>query len=338
MLDSNNPDQSVVIDASLLSDQLSQRGIELTTEQVAGLPEDLQRRAEMWVNNERVFPLALLPYLGEYDFVAESPVSKWNPQSLAEEIRDTLTLLGLAVADPEVAFDLIAGFKDEQIIAASDWCFAVHSERLQAQEQKREPERINAPECVMSLLAAEPIEAAPTPSVAAPKAETREQAIFRLQAGLHGVRQRLLERQADWIDKADAAKAAKKSVEDAQDQLNELVGELDEALHAECWQASLPLTYDAEGDPVPAETSEDPAKIASVEQLVDHGISGKQAEKLLDADVETIAELEKRIREVNGWFRKIKGIGESAADKVSDALISWRKQHGYGLGATTEAV
>ena len=177
-------------------------------------------------------------------------------------------------------------------------------------------------------------------------AETREKAIARLQSGLHEIRGRYLARRDDYEEKAEAAKAAKKSMEAAQDTLNDLVGELDEAIHGTEWQSRLPLDYSeavggddailpADGEPTtPAATGPDPAKKASIQQLVEHGVSQKQAEKLIDADIDTIAELEKRIREELLWSHKVKGIGVSAADKITDALIAWRDANGYGESIT----
>ena len=318
------------MDVVVLASALQGRGILMTSSEVADMAEEYQRRAEAWAAGDRAFPRCLLAYLdSDVDSAQLVTDEKMDEQALAEEIADTLRLVGVTVSSPERAFDEIGQFNPEEAEAAAQWTFEVYKEVIRASDASEDAKPVDVPECIKRLLVAPPVEAAPTPR--SQKAETREQAVARLQSGLHEVRATFLERQADFNDKSEAAKCAKKSLESAQDTLNDLIGELDDALSSNVWQARLPLNYDATVEIVESPASEvDPAKTAAVSELVKHGISEKQAEKLVDSDVETVAELEQRIRDINGWFRKIKGIGESAADKISDALIAWRAANGYG--------
>ncbi len=337
---------------------LIDEGFRITIEDVEALSPALQLRLQQWLEGDRVFPRFLVPFYKDetISVAAFTDGEEWTSQSLGEEVADTLMLLGITVASPDTAFELISGFSEAEVLEAGDWTMAVRLESTRAAEDNRDVEFIPCPACIERLVAP-PVAAEAATSVddsveddtvidesageisqpipAAPgQAETREQAIARLQSGLHEVRQRYIERRAHYEDCAEAAKLAKKSMESAQDTLNDLVGELDDAINSSAWQARLPLNYGEGAADTSADagrsSADDPAKTASIEQLVEFGISDKQAEKLMDADIETVAELEKRIREVNGWFRKIKGIGESAADKVADALVAWRTKFGYG--------
>lgn len=331
----------------VLQKAVADEGFTITADEIEKLPPALQARLQKWLEGDRVFPRFLTPYYRdeEISITTFTHGEDWSEVSLAEEITDTFTMLGVQVASPDQALGLISEFSEEDFDDAGSWTLLVHLESARAAEENRDAHAIAAPECIMRLLKADaeaqtPTEPTPesTESAAPPPVtgETRDEAISRLQAGLHDVRLRYLERRSHYEELAEQAKNAKKAMEAAQETLNDLIGELDDAINSETWQARLPLKYDADGVPplasVPGDpaNADDPAKKSSVEQLVEFGISQKQAEKLLDADIETVAELEKRIREVNGWFRKIKGIGESAADKICDALMAWRGKYGYG--------
>jgi len=313
---------------------LAEEGFAITTEEIEKLSPTMQARIESWLQGDRVLPRFLVPYYRdqEVSISAFTDGEEWLTSNLVEEISDTFSLLGLSVPSPNSMFEEVFGFTEREAIEAGDWTLSIRLESTRAAEENRDPQYIPCPACVDRLLApaspatpavASPPDAPPSPT---PTSETREQAIARLQTSLHDVRQHYLDRRDNYETASEAAKGAKKAMEAAQETLNELVGELDEAINNETWQARLPLTYDAPSE-IPAD---DPAKSASVENLVAHGISQKQAEKLIEADIETIGELERRIREVNGWFRKVKGIGESVADKIADAIVSWRDAHGYG--------
>ncbi len=320
------------LDAVVVSQELARFGFALTPEGFSELPEDRQQRVEQWLSGSRPLPRFLLWYYSSKEPLELDEGSDWDDQSLAEEIADALKAIGISVTSPDVAFAQIQLFTPDEVDEAATWTWAVHVEAADAADRGREAKELQMPNCIVDLIS-EPIRDEPKEAVTNPvKSETREQAVARIQAGLHDVRAQYLERKSDFDEKSEAAKSAKKAMEAAQETLNDLIGGLDEALNSEAWQARLPLTYDAAppaGEPAAA-TVPDPAKSCSVEGLVEFGVSLKQADKLLEADVETISELEARIRDVNGWFAKIKGIGQSAADKIADALMEWRKKYGYG--------
>lgn len=347
---------SAMMAPGVIQKALVEEGFQITADEIEQLSPALQARLQQWLEGDRVFPRFIVPFYRDetISVTAFTDSEDWTLQSLGEEIADTLTLLGISVASPDAAVDLISQYTPAEIDEAGAWTLSVRLESTRAAEESRDVEFVACPACVDRLIAPaapaaptdgdeddRPIAAAeaageiPQPIPAAPgQAETREQAISRLQSGLHEVRGRYLDRRSHYEDLAEQAKNAKKSMESAQETLNDLIGELDDAINSEAWQTRLPLKYDdgtttVEISASPA-TVADPAKNASVQQLVEHGVSQKQVEKLIEADVETIAELEKRIRDIIGWYKKIKGIGESAADKVADALIAWRKDNGYG--------
>lgn len=68
------------------------------------------------------------------------------------------------------------------------------------------------------------------------------------------------------------------------------------------------------------------------------GATNAQIEKLNGEDVRTIAGLEEYIR--NGMLvpGKVKGLGQSAVDKISDALMAWRGVKGNGIPEPREEV
>lgn len=69
---------------------------------------------------------------------------------------------------------------------------------------------------------------------------------------------------------------------------------------------------------------EDPAKTAKVEVL---GMTGSETDKLIEAEIETVAELESRIRNDEWWHKKVKGFGPKKVDKLIDQLTEWRMKN-----------
>lgn len=66
----------------------------------------------------------------------------------------------------------------------------------------------------------------------------------------------------------------------------------------------------------------------SIFELVKHGVPKKKCDALADAaGGSTIGHLEKLMREDAWWHKKAKGIGESWIDKISDAVVSFRRQN-----------
>ena len=165
-------------------------------------------------------------------------------------------------------------------------------------------------------------------------ATPRQQAIDRLHLDLHRAQRELINALAD-LDIAKAeAKNAKKAYDIAQSGLNSVVAELSEALSSSSeWQARLQFPEDDVDSQAPesdsltneSQPTKDPALDASVEQLA---ITDSLKEKMLDADIATIKELEQVM--VEDRLRKVKGVGDTAIDKISDAVIAWRNEYGYG--------
>lgn len=152
-----------------------------------------------------------------------------------------------------------------------------------------------------------------------PKVETREMAVQRLHAEIHGARQRLTASTAEYNEAREEAKAAKKTMESDQLRLNGIIAELDGALHDSDWQPRLPFPGDDASDGV------DPAKTAPLSEL---GLPPAMQEKLEEADLETVADVEQAI--AKDKLRKIDGIGQSAIDRIADEIVTWRDANGYG--------
>lgn len=63
--------------------------------------------------------------------------------------------------------------------------------------------------------------------------------------------------------------------------------------------------------------------------LAQFGLTENQCKKLVESELEirTIGKLEKLMREDEWWMRKIKGVGTDTTDKITDALLAFRKKH-----------
>ncbi len=164
------------------------------------------------------------------------------------------------------------------------------------------------------------------------ESETREQAIARLQQEMHKNLQRLKQADADCDADKQGLKESTAWLKSCQARLNATISELDEAVSDGDWQAHLPFDATSPEEPgVPvvcqskAARPVDPAKNVSVEDL---DLPAKLQEKLLAADVELITEVEMRISS-GPVLNKIKGIGPAAVDQITDALLTWRNEHGY---------
>lgn len=151
-----------------------------------------------------------------------------------------------------------------------------------------------------------------------PNVETRELAVKRLHAEIHGARQRLTAARAEYTDARDAAKAARQQLEHDQARLNEIIADLDAALHDSDWQPRLPFEDDYG-------TGADPAKTAPLSEL---GLPPVMQETLEQADLETVADVEQAI--ARDKLRKIDGIGQVAIDRIADEIMLWRDTNGYG--------
>src|SRR5690606_3159739 len=78
--------------------------------------------------------------------------------------------------------------------------------------------------------------------------------------------------------------------------------------------------------------SKDPADLHSVEELCRFGLTEKQIEKLKDSKlaeehtIKTIGDLVRVISKDEWWHKKIKGWGESAIEKATDAIVAYQKE------------
>lgn len=90
-------------------------------------------------------------------------------------------------------------------------------------------------------------------------------------------------------------------------------------------QNTLPLEQpeDANGQVKPSGKG-DPADSAPVEDL---DLGKRITEGMHAADLKTIGSLIKFIATDEWWHRKIKGVGESGVDKITDALNAWRENN-----------
>lgn len=69
---------------------------------------------------------------------------------------------------------------------------------------------------------------------------------------------------------------------------------------------------------------EDPAKTAKIEVI---GMTESETDKLIAAEIETVAELESRIRTDEWWHKKVPGFGPKKVDKLIDLLTDWRMKN-----------
>lgn len=188
------------------------------------------------------------------------------------------------------------------------------------------------------------------------KAETSAEAKERIEGMIPTALRQLRDAESIAASRKAAHDAAKKNVDAMQDQLNQLVTELSEALdgiNGKDFQFRLPFDRTSEnssatggdsnsGTATGSEsgTSQSDEAISwavhvlTVDQLADKthgqsdgkGISEAIADKLVDNGLHTIGELESHMRQ-NGvyWFKPLKGIGEGKADSILDAVNALRR-------------
>ncbi|MHC4880699.1 MAG: hypothetical protein ACYTGL_29960 [Planctomycetota bacterium] len=246
-------------------------------------------------------------------------------------IRATLTLTGTNWIDA-ACWDGLCSLKQEERDEIEAWIDDVAAEDAEHRDAERPADWPIIPTPLARLLNIDGEEAP-----AQPRAETREEAVRRLEGDLSDRLHELRAAESEYAAKDRSAKAAKKAMEAAQSALNATASELDEALHGS-FQPRLPFppdeagatTSEPEAEPVEP-SSKDPAIEAPLSEL---GLSGSLTGKLESADIDTVAELEGAMSKDR--LRKIQGVGPSAIDKISDAVINWRNEHGYGSKEETE--
>lgn len=210
-----------------------------------------------------------------------------------------------------------------------DWLEQVKTEKEISDGEQCEPRYPEVPESLIQLI---------DEARRKFRAESRSQAIIRLQREMHGKLEALREAKAEHHDAAEEAKSAKKAMETAQKALNSLVVELDDALHNADWQPHLPFETSEDSEIVDDQNSEaasatsdeqKPEKDPAIEAHVSHlGLSPSIVGKLEESDIDTIKELEVIMSQDR--LRKVPGIGPVAIDRISDAVIDWRNRNGYG--------
>lgn len=78
----------------------------------------------------------------------------------------------------------------------------------------------------------------------------------------------------------------------------------------------------------PGAVAGDAGAAKSIFELVKHGIPKKKCDALAEAaGGSTVGHLEKLMRDDAWWHKKAKGVGESWVDRISDAIVSFRRQN-----------
>jgi hypothetical protein len=237
---------------------------------------------------------------------------------LIEAIVQALNKVGSDI-DVSQCGEALVDLPDEDLETIDAWIDDVTAEDVDADTEDREPDWPMVPAVITNL-------AAPKP--AKPMAESREQAVARLNDELCTRLDLLLVAKADHSDAAEESKITRKSLDAAQSALNGANMQLRDALHGD-WQSTLPFTSDHGDDGATtddaAAVTKDPAIEAPVSQL---SLTSSVIGKLEEVDIDTIVELEQVISQDR--LRKVSGIGAAAIDKISDAVITWRQANGYG--------
>lgn len=127
------------------------------------------------------------------------------------------------------------------------------------------------------------------------------------------------------VSKTAEHKAAKELLESRRSQLSDLSGLLHDAMHG-IFQQRLPFGKDGEqrsaSEPLVDEGGKQP-----VAALVEFGITENMAEVLVEqAECGTVCQIEQLIATNPVWHRDIKGFGEKKIDKLTDAIVEFRKK------------
>lgn len=152
------------------------------------------------------------------------------------------------------------------------------------------------------------------PEAADDKPAPNAKLIAELEARLMVRFGELEEAQREEFAAVDRAKAAKRATEAAQTSVNATIFALRDARNGN-GQPTLPFP----------ETAPDPGATASVEVLKEHGLSEGRCEKLIEADLATVAAVEAAHRA--GKLRDVKGIGDAANEQIEDSLLAWRENN-----------
>ena len=138
--------------------------------------------------------------------------------------------------------------------------------------------------------------------------EVREEIIAELITKRHEVKSAEVTLEAAKLEQ----KEAKLTLEAKQEKLNRLVDQLEDINNG---------NYQPQFDFPDYELAEDPAKVDDIAML---DLTPGQVEKLNEAKIETVAQIEDAIGQ--GKIQKISGIGETAVDRISDAVLKYREK------------
>lgn len=147
----------------------------------------------------------------------------------------------------------------------------------------------------------------------------------------------------DWIDLKAETADAKKEMEAAQTRVNRIADQLRDVELGQ-YQPSFPETStnghapeqsDPDNDLNAAVGQNRKAKVdaggmAPINALCDFGVTKRQAEMIEQSElakehsITTVSDFEKAIAKDEWWHRKIKGIGKSKVDGITDAIVAYR--------------
>lgn len=153
----------------------------------------------------------------------------------------------------------------------------------------------------------------------------------------------LKQSEEDWREANEHAKSLKKIMEGNRLHLAMLCNRMTEAMdgtyqfHAPP-APTLPFPENKEpADTKPKLSAPDHGATLPIDALTAHGLTAKMCEKFEEHDVKTIGDLESLMRMDPWWHKKIKGFGQDRVDKISDALMSFRREHPVPTAAESVA-
>lgn len=151
-----------------------------------------------------------------------------------------------------------------------------------------------------------------------PTPQERVDARLRKEEEIFEQRAQVREAERELADAKEELKAAKECLDGRQSYLNSLIDQLQAIRDGRPIQRELPLESGDDGQ------SED---VAGKELISVLGLPNGTLEKLQEADIETIKDLEMAMADGKIIPGRIKGIGESAIDRITDALEKFRSEH-----------
>lgn len=171
------------------------------------------------------------------------------------------------------------------------------------------------------------------PMSAANKAAHLDDKIIELE----GVQRLYGQSVLEWEEAHSHAGELKKTMEKNQARLNSVAQDIVD-IRSGNYTPPLPFPADAppakgkgakahEANGHAANGAVDPAIDMPILALARYGLTENKCDVLAEARLETIGKLEKQMRNVPWWHREITGIGVDGVDKITDALLAFRKEH-----------